>query len=57
LTESLIDTDILSFYFKGDTKVVNAVTGYLPQFDQLTISIITYFEIIGGLMYKQAQNS
>ena len=55
MTESLIDTDILSFYFKGDTKVVNAVTGYLRQFDQLTISIITYFEIIGGLMYKQAQ--
>jgi tRNA(fMet)-specific endonuclease VapC len=55
LTESLVDTDILSFYFKGDTKVAESFTKYLQLFDQVNISIITYFEIIGGLTYKQAQ--
>lgn len=55
MSESIIDTDILSFYFRADPKVVESVTGYLNEFDQLTISIITYYEIIGGLTFKKAE--
>ena len=55
MTESLIDTDVLSFYFKGDATVGESFAKYLQLFDQVNISIITYFEIIGGLTYKQAQ--
>ncbi len=55
MTESLANTDILSFYFRGDAKVVDSFAKYLQLFDQVNISIITYFEIIGGLTYKQAQ--
>lgn len=50
-----MDTDILSFYFKGDAKVVDSFAKYLQLFDQINISVITYFEITGGLIYKQAQ--
>ena len=55
MTESLIDTDVLPFYFKGDATVGESFAKYLQLFDQVNISIITYFEIIGGLTYKQAQ--
>jgi len=56
VTEALLDTDILSFYFKGDFKVIENVNSYLKEFDQLNISIITYYEIIGGLKFKKANN-
>lgn len=55
MVEALIDTDILSFYFKGDAKVGDYVGKYLKEFDQLNISIITYYEILGGLKFKRAE--
>jgi tRNA(fMet)-specific endonuclease VapC len=55
VTESLVDTDILSFYFKGDQKVVDKFNDYLREFDIINISIITYYEILGGLKFKKAE--
>jgi tRNA(fMet)-specific endonuclease VapC len=55
VTESLIDTDILSFYFKGDSKVVDKFNDYLKEFDVINVSIITYYEILGGLKFKKAE--
>ena len=55
MTESLVDTDILSFYFKGDSKVVEKFNDYLKEFDVINISIITYYEILGGLRFKKAE--
>ena len=50
----LIDTDILSYYFRGDEVVVGHFEKYLKQYDLLEISLITYYEIIGGLLAKNA---
>ena len=55
MTECLVDTDILFFYFRGEPNVVREFTKYLKEYDQINISIITYFEIIGGLKFKSAQ--
>ncbi len=55
VTEALVDTDILSFYFRGDTKVVERFGEYPKQFDQINISVITYYEILGGLKFKKAE--
>jgi tRNA(fMet)-specific endonuclease VapC len=55
VTESLVDTDILSFYFKGDSKVVDKFNDYLKEFDVINVSIITYYEILGGLKFKKAE--
>jgi tRNA(fMet)-specific endonuclease VapC len=55
VTESLVDTDILSFYFKGDPKVIQKFNDYLREFDVINISIITYYEILGGLKFKKAE--
>lgn len=54
MTEALVDTDILSYYFKGDPNVVAKFKEYLNEFDQINISIITYYEILGGLKFKKA---
>ena len=54
MTEALVDTDILSFYFKGDSNVIGKFKDYLKEFDQINISIITFYEIIGGLNHKKA---
>ena len=55
MTEALIDTDILSFYFKGDTRVIERFRRYLKEFDQINLSLITYYEIIAGLKFKKAE--
>lgn len=55
MTESLIDTDILSFYFKGDPRVVEKLNEYLNEYDVVNISIITFYEILGGLKFKKAE--
>ncbi len=50
----LIDTDILSYYFKGDEIVVRNFENYLHYYDLIEISLITYYEIVGGLLSKNA---
>ena len=55
VTESIIDTDILSFYFKGDSKVIDQFNNDLKEFDQINISIITYYEILASSKFKKAQ--
>lgn len=56
MKEALLDTDILSFFFKGDEKVTEKVTEYLQEYDQINMPIITYYEIIGGLKFKNLLN-
>jgi tRNA(fMet)-specific endonuclease VapC len=55
VTETIVDTDILSFYFKGDPQVTERFLSYLNEFDQINISIITYYEILSGLKFKKAE--
>jgi len=54
MDRAIIDTDILSYYLKGDKKVVENLELYLRHFDVIEISIITYYEILGGLLAKNA---
>lgn len=51
MNRALIDTDILSYYLKGDIGVVKNFEKY---FDIVEISIITYYEIVSGLHAKNA---
>ncbi len=55
MTEAIVDTDILSFYFKGDQKVIDRFREYLKEFDQINIAIVTYYETIAGLKFKKAE--
>ncbi|MFZ2727819.1 MAG: type II toxin-antitoxin system VapC family toxin [Methylococcaceae bacterium] len=51
---ALIDTDILSLYFRDNQNVVENFSRYLTQHDCINISIITYYEILSGLKHCDA---
>lgn len=54
MNRALIDTDILSYYFKGDDEVVKSFEKYLNDYGVVEISTITYYEITGGLLARNA---
>lgn len=46
---SMLDTDILSEFFRGNPKVIAKVDEHLKEFGFISLSIITYYEILNGL--------
>lgn len=56
MKEALIDTDIISMFLRGHEIVESKVSEYISAHDNLNISILTYYEIISGLRYKNSQN-
>lgn len=50
----ILDTDVLSFFLKGDPRVTEIVSEYLIEHDRLIITRVTQFEILAGLEYKNA---
>jgi tRNA(fMet)-specific endonuclease VapC len=52
---TLIDTDILSLFFRGNAGVVAQFQAYLVEHRTISFSIITYYEILSGLQYRDAQ--
>lgn len=55
MKESILDTDILSEFLRGNPKVIANVYQYLEKFSFMNLSIITYYEILNGLLYKDAK--
>lgn len=55
MREAIIDTDTLSFFFRGHTEVVSLLDKYLQIFGYLNISVITYYEVLNGLYFKDAK--
>jgi len=54
MSRVLIDTDILSYFFKGDKIVVEHFKNYLESNDIIEISLITFYEISSGLLATDA---
>ena len=52
---SMLDTDILSEFLRGNSKVIAKVDEHLKEFGFISFSIITYYEILNGLLYKDAR--
>ena len=48
----LIDTDILSMFFRNNEKVIENFNNNFNQNDKPNISILTTYEVISGLTYK-----
>lgn len=55
MNPALIDTDTISFFLRGDTHVTQHAAEYLKEHGILNLSIITYYEILSGLKYKDAR--
>ena len=52
---ALIDTDILSRFFRRDPKVVARFSEYVQQHDVIEFSILSYYEIPSGLRHRDAR--
>lgn len=52
---ALIDTDILSMFFRGNVNVVSQFQAYLAEYRQINLSIVTYYEVLSGLKHRDAQ--
>ena len=52
---TLVDTDILSMYFRGNEIVTVNVDKYIERYEKVNLSIITYYEIVSGLKYRDAR--
>jgi tRNA(fMet)-specific endonuclease VapC len=51
---TLVDTDILSYFFRGYKQVVTRVSTYVAEYGRINLSIITYYEILSGLKHRDA---
>ncbi|MEW5766531.1 MAG: type II toxin-antitoxin system VapC family toxin [bacterium] len=50
----LVDTDILSLFFRNQDNVVSNFKKYLNRYEKINLSIITYYEILSGLKHRDA---
>ena len=55
MTPSLIDTDILSYYFKNNPLVIRRANNYLKEHSFFSYHFFhNLFEILSGLSYREA---
>lgn len=52
MKKTLLDTDILSYYLKGNPQVVARVEAYLAQYGKIHFSEITVYEILSGMKHR-----
>lgn len=52
---SMLDTDVLSEFLRENPKVIAKVDEHLKKFGYISLSVITYYEILNGLLYKDAK--
>jgi tRNA(fMet)-specific endonuclease VapC len=52
---ALVDTDILSLFFRGHPAVVDQFKHYTAEQGCINLSIVTYYEILSGLMHRDAR--
>ena len=53
---SLVDTNILSMFFRNHPVVKANLRSYLSAYHSINLCILTYFEIISGLKHRNAQH-
>lgn len=54
MKSALVDTDILSLFFRNNENVVSNFKTYLKTHEKINLSIITYYEILSGLKHRDA---
>lgn len=55
MNQALLDTNILSYFLRGDQMVVSKFRKYRQFYPYLSFSIFTYYEVKSGLLYRDAQ--
>jgi tRNA(fMet)-specific endonuclease VapC len=54
--QAIIDTDTLSYFFRNHLEVVRKLDKYLQEFGFINLSVVTYYEVLNGLYYKDAKS-
>jgi len=49
---ALLDTDTLSHFLRGNPAVRRRATAYAEQYGSVNLSLITYYEILSGLLHR-----
>jgi len=52
---TLVDTDILSMYFRGNETVKTNFEKYIDRYGKVNLGIITYYEIVSELKHRDAR--
>lgn len=55
MRSTLLDTDTLTYFLKGNPIVTVRAIQYIEQYGQLNTSLITQYELLHGLLYKDAR--
>lgn len=55
MKQALLDSDTLSYFFKGNPTVIHKIDEYLMVYGFVHISVITFYEIQNGLLFKDAR--
>ncbi len=53
---AIIDTDTTSCFFRNNAKVVAKLDEYLQEHGFVYLSVVTYYEVLNGLYFKDAKN-
>ncbi len=53
---AIIDTDTTSYFFRNNAKVVAKLDEYLQEHGFVYLSVVTYYEVLNGLYFKDAKN-
>jgi len=49
VTKALLDTNIISAFMKGNSAAMDSVSQYVKRHKHISLSIITYYELLRGL--------
>jgi predicted nucleic acid-binding protein len=55
MKEVLLDTDTISFFLKGNSNVAKKMDDHFIHFGYLNLSVVTYYEIMNGLLFRDAK--
>jgi len=51
----LLDSNMISYFLRGEPSVITELEKYKEYFEQITFSILTYYEIVSGLKYRDSK--
>jgi predicted nucleic acid-binding protein len=55
MKRSILDSDTISNLMRGNQKVRIKIDEHIQIFGSINISVVTYYEILNGLFYKDAK--
>ena len=51
----LLDSNMISYFLRGEPSVIAELEKYQEYFEKITFSILTYYEIVSGLKYRDSR--